>query len=149
MLKYEKNGHKHYIPSIDLTDVFNEGREEAEAECAAKHFSGIVVGDGSGTLKVNIPFVPDTIMVHGEDVAAIKEDAAANSANYIFGCAFNTKSTDIIAGVGYYTNKGNYTQNSCTNKVTVDEDGAVLISNIKFGSSSQYEGLFEIGRAHV
>lgn len=154
MFKYDKNGHRHYIPSIDLTTVLDEGRAEgraeAEAECAAKHFSGIVTGDGSGTLSVAIPFEPDTIMVHCEDAATIRADSGANSADYVLGCTFNKNTTDVVAGVGYYAHNGGYSQQSSAGgKVTRAEDGTVSIANMKFGSSLQYTGLFMSGQLYI
>lgn len=126
-----------------------EGREAAEAECAAKHFSGIVTGDGSKTLSVAIPFEPDTIMVHCVDIATVVANSGTNSADYVLGCTINPKSTVAIGGAGFFAHKGGLSyQGSKPDKATF-ADGVVTISGLVFGSSLSYTGLFASGQKYV
>lgn len=80
-LSYKKDGAKYYIPAVDMTAVYNEGfesgqnegfesgrgvgLEEGNALCAGKHFVATVVGDGTRSLKFDVPFEPDTISIYG------------------------------------------------------------------------------------
>jgi hypothetical protein len=156
MLRYDKDGHKKYIPSIDLTDVYNEGRDEARAECAMKHFVGTVVGDGTNTLIINLPFKPDIISICCADAAAVRAKSNEDQCGYCFRSVFDFGSNDDnatarVCGVAHIANKGGYTTGNMVDSKAAwnEENMTVSIQNVSFGSSLQYSMLFAADENYI
>lgn len=66
-----------YLTAVEVepaTEAYNQGVEQAKAECASKHFSAVVTGDGSTELTFHVPFEPDTLCVtcHDPDLRVVE-----------------------------------------------------------------------------
>ncbi len=66
---FEEGNNKGYDVGYDaghekgLADGFAEGKKAAEEECAAKHYSAVVYGDGTDTMQIKLPFEPDHLLI--------------------------------------------------------------------------------------
>ena len=59
-MKYKQGDSIYYVPSVDLTEVYNE----AKAECGLKHFAAVVEGDGSKAITFGpVNFDPDVVEI--------------------------------------------------------------------------------------
>lgn len=59
----EKNGSLYAAPLLDITGIYNAGFKDGQKDCAAKHYTAVVYGDGTETLTFQLPLEPDYISV--------------------------------------------------------------------------------------
>lgn len=152
--KYWQNGRLMAIPSVDVTDIYNKGKSEGiaetEASFAAKHFSAIVtIGADADTSKLSFApsFDPDIITIQCVDSkAALAGEYVVLSANFF--------RNGISEGYGYgaMAKTGNTSTrvfSSETSTVTIADDGTITVSNLLFGTSNQYTGVFGAGMRYA
>lgn len=80
-----------------------EGRAEAEAECASKHFVTSAVGDGKNYIEFDAPdFEPDAITIYPADLAAVE---ASNIHSIVHMCITpNSTGSYGMGGTALYIN---------------------------------------------
>ena len=133
-INYEKDGFHYVVPSVDVTEVYNDGfakgKAEGKSECEGKHFVGTFIGDGTGTAKFLVPFKPDCISVYGMSPFNYKR---AHSVAYF---TADLKTFGYIgAACGAHRSNGNVmsapiTTKSIPNVYQQDADGWVTLSGL-------------------
>lgn len=170
-MSFERDGSKYYLPAVDGTEIFNDGKAEgkidgkaeATAECAAKHFAQIVDGSGTDVLRFGpVPFAPDMVEVmcfrgvHGDDPS--NRDNIRDSIVHLFTCDLRSiDGTDTLSGVSLLSKRaistnGTPIQNgrfmlaspaTAATKYSRSEDGTVTIKNVTAAESgTTYTGTF-------
>ena len=131
------------------------GKEQGEAACRARHFSQIVVGDGSTELKFHVPFEPDTIIVSCHD-PAIRATKGIISAVQFEPRAFGQIAGfySITSGPASGTSLGSYVNglnpaNTLSTRYVRNDDGEVVLKNFVTQGSSPVQGYFGNGLEYI
>lgn len=127
-----------------IPEVFAAGVAEAEAACAAKHFVGSFVGDGTRVASFEMPFKPDILVVSNFSSEIMNTASAIASVHY------NGYTGGTLHAYGCVSNGGNYymslmTASSVAAKL-VYADGVMTVQNI---GNSTYPGFFYNGAEYA
>jgi len=113
------------------------GEDAARMECESKHYTAVVVGDGTRVLKIpDVPFKPDLLSVCAldNDLRLAERQMSTvvlnfRSLDYIFG--FTYLSSGPISGtmdLGYYT-AGMLATIQMNIKTSFEADGSIVLKN--------------------
>ena len=117
------------------------GREEAKAECESKHYSAIVVGDGTSVLKIpDVPFKPDflSICTLDNDIRLAERQMSTVVLNFrpldqIFGFTyFTTGPKSGTTDLGYFSG-GMLATIQMDVKASFEADGSVVLKDFVTG----------------
>lgn len=125
---------------------YAKGVEEGEARCRMKHFVYPFVGDGSGTVSVNIPFAPDKVLIFNLNplVQSRVNEVALFAADIR---AFGRYAAFTSLGTGSSLGSATYTSASLMTRYSRQEDGLVTLCDLKISATAT--GVFTAGQSFV
>lgn len=172
-MRYEKDGYQYIVPSVDVTEVYNEahgigkaeGKAEGEAECKTKHFAAIVTGDGTGSITFGpVPFDPDVVeVICFKDV---HKDGAVDDIVQIFTCDLRANaSNDRLCGMSNLSKKvedadlikqqnartaATLSTANISSKLTIDADRMITVQNVTgYDGTTKKDGTFGLGCEYI